>query len=81
MSLYSLSGALCSVSGLCVVFLGSGISVRPKTMENDKFEKRNISLKNSSPDSKAHVSKKSLLGIWWLIFRRYDIIFKISHLM
>ena len=41
----------------------SGIRVRPKTRENDKFEKRAISLKNSSPDSKADFSEKFVCGI------------------
>ena len=36
----------------------SGIRVRPKARKNDKFEKRTISLKNSSPDLKADFPKQ-----------------------
>ena len=42
----------------------SGIRVQPNTRKNDKFEKRAISLKNSSPDSKADFMKKFILGAW-----------------
>ena len=52
----------------------SGRSDRPKTKENDKFWKRALSLKNSSPDSKADPSEKLVLGIWQLISSRYDIV-------
>ena len=48
-----------------------GIRVRSKTRENDKFEKRTLSLKNGSPDSKSDFS--FLFGIWRLILSRYDI--------
>ena len=56
---------------------GNVIRVQPKTMKNDKFEKMIISLKNSSPDSKAVFVRKSLLGLWRLILSRYDIILSI----
>ena len=39
-----------------------------------KFEKKAISLKNSSPDSKADFPEKPLLGVWRFISSRYDII-------
>ena len=42
----------------------SGIRVRPKKKENDKFEKRAVALKNSRPDSKADLPKKS--QVWCL---------------
>ena len=45
----------------------SRIRVRPKTRKNAQFEKRALSLKNSSPDSKADFSEKFLFGIWRLI--------------
>ena len=38
------------------------------------FEKRIISLKNSSPDSKADFSEKLVLGIYDIILVRYDIV-------
>ena len=38
-----------------------------------QFQKRAIPLKDSSPDSKADFSEKSLLGVWALILGRYDI--------
>ena len=47
---------------------------RPQTRGNDKFEKRALSLKNISPDSKADFSEKLLFGIWRLILIRYDLI-------
>ena len=44
-----------------------------KTMNNDKFKKSPLTLKNSSPDSKADFSQRLLFGIWSLILIRYDI--------
>ena len=41
--------------------------------ENDKFEKRALSLKNSSPDSKADFSKKVLFLVWRLILSAWRI--------
>ena len=55
----------------------SGIRVRPKTRTNDKFKKRTIYLKDSSPDSKADFSEKLLFGNWRLMLGRYDIILNI----
>ena len=40
---------------------------------NQVRNKHAISLKNSSPDSKADFSEKFVFGIWRLIFGRYDI--------
>ena len=41
----------------------SGIRVQPKTRENDSFEKKLLSPKNSSPDSKADFSEKLIFCI------------------
>ena len=51
---------LCYQNGKCPhgQYAHSGIKVQPKTRKNDKFEKRAISLKDSSPASKADFSKK-----------------------
>ena len=52
--------------------------------EKNKFEKRALSLKNSSPDSKVDFSEKLVFGIWTVIFnilRRYDIILDIWHII
>ena len=46
---------------------GSGIK------ENDEFEKKAVSGKNSSPGSKAIFLEKFVFGIWKLILSRYDI--------
>ena len=48
-----------------------------KQRENYKFEERAISLKKSSPDSKADISTKSKFDVWRLILiilSRYDIV-------
>ena len=50
-----------------------------KTMKNGKFKKRSVSLKNSSPDSEADFSEKSLLGVWRLRLSKYDITLHIYH--
>ena len=42
----------------------SGIRVWPKLTENDEFEKRSVSLKNSNPGSKADFWKRSKFGVW-----------------
>ncbi len=44
-------------------------------------KKRAISLKNSSPDLKADLGEKSLLGIWDIILSRRDIILHIEHVI
>ena len=51
----------------------SGIRVSQKLRENYKFEKKPLSLKNSSPGSKADFSEKFLFGNWRLILSRYTI--------
>ena len=48
-----------------------------ENQKNDKFQKRAISFKNSSPDLKADFSEKSLFGISRLILSRYDVILNI----
>ena len=52
----------------------TGIRVRPKTKENSKFEKRTISLKTSSPYSKADFSEKSNFGVWKQILGAWHMI-------
>ena len=52
-----------------------------KTMENDKFEKKaslSLSLKNSSPDSKAVFSGK--VFIWYLEVNIECVAFKMTYL-
>ena len=44
-----------------------------KNHGNNEFEKRPLSCKNNSPGSKADFSEKFLLGVWRLIWSRYDI--------
>ena len=38
-------------------------------------------LKNSSPDSKADFSEKSVLGILGIILSRYDLVIHIKHVI
>ena len=59
----------------------SGMRVRPKKIKNGKFEKRTMSLKHSSPDSKADFVKKSLFNTWRSILSRYGIILHIYHII
>ena len=42
--------------------------------KNDQFEKNVMSLKNSSPGSKADFSEKSKFGVWRLILSRYAMV-------
>ena len=42
-------------------------------MKKYKFEEISVSVKISSPSSKADFSEKCLLGIWRLILSRYNI--------
>ena len=44
-----------------------------KLGEKVKFDKMSVSVKNSSPGSKADFSEKFLFGIWRLILSRYNI--------
>ena len=44
-----------------------------KIRENDKFEKKSVSLKNSSPGSEADFSEKFVFGSWTLMLSRYNI--------
>ena len=49
--------------------------------ENDMIEKGTISIKNSSPGSKADFSEKLPFGIWRLILSAGHIIFNIQHII
>ena len=52
-----------------------------KNNGNDQFEKTATSLKNSSPDWKVDLSKKSNFDVWRLILIRYDIVLNIQHII
>ena len=46
-----------------------------------QVRKKDCIYQNSSPDSKADFSEKSLFGIWKLILGRYDIMLHIQHII